>query len=141
MAEKMSFISSRLQAAKGVAAAPAQESAAKAVDSAVAQSVISHSVDISALKSELEKVRSDLALHKARVSELENCLVMLDEHVQKLQKEHLKDIVDKIKSVADAQEQLGGRVMKVESNHDQLAGSLDDRILNGVTSAIKQKFA
>lgn len=134
----VSFLSSKLQVAKGVAQAPAPDSASgKAPDAAVAQSLVNHAVEISSLKGELERVRSELSVCKAKLVDLEKCIVMLDEQAQRVQNESLKGLADKLQSVADAQGVLAEQVNKVVSGHEQLAGSLDDRIKGGVQATLK----
>lgn len=126
MAEsKVSSITSRLLAAKNVAQAdPAQQLKGSGPDAAVAQSIINQSVDIASLKGELEKVRSELALHKAKLVDLENCLGLVDGHLQALQNDHLNKLVDRVQGVVDAQVQILDRVASVENKQGELSGSL-----------------
>jgi len=124
MAEsKVSSITSRLLAAKNVAQSDAAQPA-KAPDAAVAQSIINQSVDIANLQGELEKVRSELSLHKAKLVDLENCLGLVDGHLQALQNDHLNKLVERVQGVVDAQVELVGRVASVESKQGELSGSL-----------------
>lgn len=102
---------------------------ASPADAAVLQSVVNHSVDLAALKSELEKVRAELAAHKAKLADLEQCILNLDHSLETLQKENLQGLVEKVsvqadrlQGVAEVQSALADRVSKVETLHSKLSG-------------------
>lgn len=89
---------------------------------AVLQAVVNTSVDLAALRSDVDKARLELAAHKARLTDLEQCIVSLDGSLAALQNDNLKELNDKLKGLGDVQSALCDRVSKVETLHTKLSG-------------------
>jgi uncharacterized protein YlxW (UPF0749 family) len=90
-------------------------------DASVANAVVQNSVDISAVKADLEKLKTELSSYKAKLADLETCILSLDSSLASMQRDNIAALVSKLSVVADSQVALVDRVSKVESLHSKLS--------------------